>query len=176
MDSTLKGMIKSISYLSCLTVLGFCLLCFFNFSCTQNNICLEPLTVALRGGFYHKDTANKNVDTALINANLRFGTNLSYFSNLKQARKFGFPLSQVNDTSTILFQSDSTDTDPATLDTITLIYLRELRFISVGCGYQTNYNLQQALTTRNIIDSVLINTNLVSNDASKEHLKIVIKN
>ncbi len=146
----------------------------FMSSCSQNSVCLEPQALAMRGGFYTKDTANNNQDTLLVNANLRFGSGYSFYENLKNISKFSFPLSQAQDTVVAIFQSDSTSVAANTIDTFQLIYSRELHFISVACGYQTKFSLQNALTTNHVIDSVLIAIPDISND-SKEHLKIIVK-
>ncbi len=151
-----------------------CFLLFFISSCTQNSVCLEPQALSMRGGFYVKDTANNNQDTLLVNANLRFGSTFGYFNNLRNSGKFAFPLSQTQDTVALIFQSDSSSTAANTIDTFQLIYSRELRFISVACGYQTQFTLQKALTTNHVIDSVLIAIPDITND-SKEHLKIIVK-
>jgi len=144
-------------------------------SCTQNDLCLEPQALAMRGGFYYNDTANLHVDTLLENANLRFGSSSNYFSNLKNNSKFGFPLSQLADSVSVIFQSDSNSMAPETIDTFTLIYIRELHFISVACGYQNRFSLQKASTTTHVIDSVLIPTPQVTNQSSKENIHIVLK-
>lgn len=142
--------------------------------CSQNSICLEPQALALHGGFYYKDTANKNKDTLLVNANIRFGTNYAYFTNLKKISKFSLPLSPSLDTIPIIFQSDSTSSDPNTVDTFQLIYTRNLHFISAACGYQTEFVLQKTITTQHVIDSVLISTAKI-NASYNEHLKILVK-
>lgn len=120
-------------------------------SCTQNNVCLEPQLVPMRGGFYYNDTSKKHVDTLLANANIYFGDSSQYFVNLKKYSKFSFPLSQIKDTVTSYFQSDSNSVTPGTIDTIQLIYARQLKFISVACGYRTNYTLLKTITTQNVI-------------------------
>lgn len=145
-------------------------------SCSQSNVCLEPQLIPLRGGFYYNDTANKHIDTQLVNANIYFGDSSQYFVNLKKISKFSFPLSQIKDTITSYFQSDSNSVLPAKIDTIQLIYARQLKFISVACGYRTNFTLLKTITTRNVIDSVLINSSEVTNQTGKEHLTIVLKN
>ena len=157
------------------TFLSIIILSVFISSCTQSNFCLEPQTLALKGGFYTKDTANKNVDTSLSNANLRFGNNNQFFTNYKNSSKFSFPISQVQDTVPIIFQSDSTNLSENLIDTFKLIYSRELHFISVACGYQTYYTLRNTITTNHIIDSVLIAVPSVTNETNKEHIKIVLK-
>jgi len=143
-------------------------------SCSQNSVCLEPQALSMRGGFYTKDTANNNQDTLLINANLRFGVGYSFYQQIKNSSKFSFPLSQDNDTIEAIFQSDSASVAANTIDTMQLIYRRELYFISVACGYQTRFTLQTAFSTNHIIDSVLIAIPDISNE-TKEHLKIIVK-
>ena len=155
----------------------FCAMCIgwsFVSSCSQNSICLEPQALSMRGGFYTKDTANNNQDTLLTNANLRFGVGYSFYQQLKNSSKFSFPLSQDNDTIEAIFQSDSSSVAANSIDTMQLIYRRELHFISVACGYQTQFTLQTAFSTNHIIDSVLIAIPDISNDI-KEHLKIIVK-
>ncbi len=155
----------------------FIAMCFYVLcgSCTQSDLCLQPQSLALRGGFYYNDTSNTHRDTLLQNANLRFGTSYSYFTNVKKQSKFSFSLSQIADTIPVIFQSDSTTMAANTIDTLQLIYTRELHFISVACGYQTYFTLQKAITTNHIIDSVLIAVPQITNETNKEHLKLVIK-
>jgi Family of unknown function (DUF6452) len=155
--------------------LGLYALLYLN-ACKQSNLCLEPQSIVLRGGFYHKDTANKNQDTLLMNANLIFGNTTKYFINYKKQNKFSLPLSPLQDTMQVIFQSDSTTSTESTIDTFHLIYQRKLNFISVACGYQTYYTLQSTLTTHHVIDSVLIGIPEITNDVNKEHLKIIVKN
>lgn len=161
--------------ITCLQLIGSLFIMIVLHSCVQNSVCLEPQTISMRGGFYYNDTSNKHVDTALVNANMFFGDSLNYFYKVKKLSKFSFPLSQINDHVQLIFQSDSASVASNTIDTIELYYTRDLTFISVACGYRTNYNLDSAITTRNVIDSVLIGTPKITNEVNKEHLQIVLK-
>lgn len=174
MDSDLMSAMRTLKS-SIRVVFSIFILCILFISCEQSNFCLEPQTLALKGGFYTKDTANKNVDTSVSNANLRFGSNSTFFTNYKNGSKFSFPLSQTQDTIPIIFESDSTSSSENLKDTFQLIYSRELHFISVACGYQTFYTLKNTITTNHVIDSVLIAVPSVTNETNKEHIKIVLK-
>ena len=145
------------------------------FSCNQDAICIEPKTVTFLAGFYAKDTATTWKDSALTNANLRYGINYNTFVNIKKSKQIRMPLSPLQDEMEIVFQSDSTLTDPATIDTIHLQYTRELHFISSACGYQTFYALQQINSTKNVIDSIRILHTDVTNEMNKEHFQISLR-
>jgi hypothetical protein len=146
-------------------------------ACSQSNTCLTPKTVALRAGFYYHPTDSTSKDSSVLNANIFFGNqSLMYKSNLKNTNGFSIPLSQVDDSLTIYFQSDSLISLPSTIDTIQLAYSRKLHFISTACGYETYYTLQRITTTHQVIDSIAISQAEVSNDVNKQHIRIVLKN
>jgi hypothetical protein len=144
-------------------------------SCSRQNSCLEPQTVVMRGAFFSRDSSNTAIDSIQTNANIYFGDSLRYVTQIKNISRFSVPLSPLADSVTLIFQSDSTLLDPSTIDTISLSYTRELKFMSVACGYQMNYLLQSANTTHQVIDSVFINTADVTNDINKQHLRIFLK-
>lgn len=152
-----------------------CVILIVLYSCNQKNLCVEPQLVGVRGGFYQRDTANTFKDTLLKNANLIFGENLTYFQNIKKYNKFKFPLSQQLDSSLVIFQSDSLQVSPATIDSLLFIYQRNLHFISSACGYETIFNLYQIKYTTHVIDTVMIQTQEVTSNANFEHVKIVIR-
>lgn len=129
----------------------------------------------MRAGFYRTDTALSLKDTQLTNAIIRFGNTTAYAMQLKQSSKFALPLAQNYDTTTLVFQSDSSITLPASIDTITLVYTRKPTFISTACGYRTFFTLQHVFSTNNVIDTVKISQSEVSNEANKEHLQLVIQ-
>jgi hypothetical protein len=60
----------------------------FGAACTNKSVCLEPQTVALRGGFYYanSDTSISLKDSFLTNANIYFGQENLYFNNIKKSR------------------------------------------------------------------------------------------
>lgn len=145
------------------------------YSCTKDTICLTPKVVGLRGGFYYEDSIGVYKDTLLINSNLYFGSALNYFQNLKQSAKFNLSLAQNTDAVTFYFQSDSTSTDPETIDSLLVTYIRDPHFISSACGYETFFYIQNINYSTNIIDTVIVTNADVNNDVNKEHIKIVIR-
>ena len=145
------------------------------YSCNKSSTYLTPKVVALRGGFYYRDTVNTFKDSVQVNANLYFGTSLNYFINIKNTSKYFLSLAQNTDSVTLYFQSDSTSTEPETIDSLLLHYTREPHFISTACGYETFFNITNISYSTNIIDTIIINQSAVNNDVNKENLKIVIK-
>lgn len=145
------------------------------YGCNKSSTCLTPKVVALRGGFYYRDTVNTFKDSVQVNANLYFGKSLNYFINIKNTSKYFLSLAQNADSVTLYFQSDSTSTEPETIDSLLLHYTREPHFISTACGYETFFNITNISYSTNIIDTIIINQSAVNNDVNKENLKIVIK-
>jgi hypothetical protein len=131
--------------------------------------------VALRGGFYYRDSVTLYRDSLLTNANLYFGSARQYFLNLKRSSKYNFSLSQNTDSVTFYFQSDSLSFEPETIDSITIHYLRDPHFISTACGYETYFSVTGINYSTNVIDTVVVSFADINNDVNKEHLKIAIK-
>lgn len=150
------------------------LLCMLH-ACSKDTTCLTPKVVALRGGFYYEDSVNVFKDTVQGNANLFFGSNLSYYLNVKKSSKFLLSLAQNKDSVTIYFQSDSASTEPETIDSFSVVYTREPHFISTACGYETFFSIQNIRYSTNVIDTLIVSHSAVNNDVNKEHIKIVIK-
>lgn len=158
-----------------LTLFIACLTLTFWQSCKQEEICLIPQNLSSRFGFYVKDTANTFKDSVLTNAGIIFLADSLYRIVVNKSSKFAMNLSTVSDSTRFIFQSDTSTTNPSTLDTLVLHYNRQLKFISTACGFQYEFNLQKINYTKQLIDSVFILTNLVSNDLNQEHIKIVLK-
>lgn len=154
----------------------FGLLISFLISCTQSSVCLTPQIIAMRGGFYQKDTTTSFKDTILENAMIFFGNDTLYYQNVRNSSKFSFPLSQTEDKSTFYFFADSTNLNSNSLDTITLFHQRNLHFISVACGYQTHFTIDSIHYSQFSIDTAFIENATVSNEANNEHIKVVVKN
>lgn len=64
-------------------------------------------------------------------------------------------------------QYDSTVFDA---DTITIYYKPSLHFISNACGYTYYYHIDSVNGTRNVLDSVFILNDAVTNEASTRHI------
>lgn len=145
-------------------------------SCNSSSTCLTPKSVALRGGFYVKQTDSVLGDSILENANVIFSdAQIFYGFNLKQSSKFQSSLSAASNKVAIYFQSDSTTTAPSTIDTIEAIYTSKLNFISTACGYEYFYTLNSISSTHQVIDTVLLKISEITSDVSKEHISIVLK-
>jgi hypothetical protein len=146
-------------------------------SCTQNNTCLTPKSVALRAGFYKTINDTTTKDSLLTNANIIADKSAQFYGiNFKQSSKFSMTLSGLSNTTRLFFQSDSASFDPSTFDTIDVNYTSQLNFISVACGYENYFTLSSLQSTHHIIDTVKLSQSLVDGDVNKEHIQIVLKN
>lgn len=156
-------------------VISVAVLVFILNACSKSSTCLTPKVVALRGGFYYRDTSGNFLDTLLVNANLYFGVSNNYMQNLKQRKQFNLPLAQNTDSIMLFFQSDSNSIAPETIDSIQVMYTRKPHFISTACGYETFFDISKVLYTTHVIDTLIVAVNAVNNDVNKENLKIVLK-
>lgn len=146
------------------------------FACNTRNACLTPKTVALRAGFYVMESDSVRKDSLLVNSNIIFAAPGSFFGyNLKQSSKFQSSLSPTADSVIIYFQSDSTNLDPSSIDTIEAYYTSKLHFISTACGYEYFHSLSKVTSTHQLIDTVNISFAEINGDANKEHMSILLK-
>ncbi len=145
------------------------------FSCSkeERDPCLQPRTTVMRVHTYrHADTGTAILDTPLTNPvflPMSGGTMQYYYGGQTRIAQFGLSLSQVADSSSWIIRPDSAF---ALQDTLTIFYDRQLRFLSNACGYTNFYNLKRVSTTRNAIDSAIINRGDVTTDANVLHLKL----
>ncbi len=156
-------------------VLSVCLLAASLISCQQQrDPCLQPKIMTLYAGAYQRvDTAT--ADTALpapFIAAIDFVDSIKVTVNgTADQNKFSLYLSPQADSCRWLIWPD-TSTTIANADTLTFYYDKSLQFLSNACGYAYFYNLHSVHTTNHSIDSVLINSYNVNNEANKEHIKI----
>lgn len=152
-----------------------CLLAVVLLSCQQQrDPCLQPKIMTLQVGTYQvPDTAI--IDTALpapFIAAIDFTDSIKVTVNgTNNLNKFSLYLSPQADSCRWLVWPD-TAAAITTADTLTFYYDKSLQFLSNACGYTYFYNLHSLHTTNHSIDSVVINSYNVNNDASKEHVKI----
>jgi hypothetical protein len=161
---------------SCVTkisLLGFVLIV-FALACTNTNSCTIPKLTALRCGFYTKDTNNINQPTAIQNGLVRYRLPNDTAISLVSATGFSMSLPQHTDSVIIIFQLDADDTENF-IDTLCLYYQRNTNFISVACGFETFFELENVKSTRHVIDSVLINNKSVNNQLQPQHLHFILK-
>lgn len=145
-------------------------------SCKQDDICLQPQVIVCRSGFYQLDSASNYKDSVLTNSNILFkAQDTVYIISMKNASAFSMPLSVQYDSTLLLFQSDSTNITSSTVDTICLYYNRSLKFISLACGYQYNFEMKTLSYTKHVLDSVFIANATVDATANKQHIKYILK-
>lgn len=156
-------------------ILLLCLPAICYISCTQErDPCLQPKIMLLKIGAYQRvDTSI--VDTALPHpfiAAIDFNDSIKVVNDGSAAtNKFSVYLSPLADSARWLIWPDSS-LSVNTADTITFYYDKSLTFLSNACGYTYFYNLHGMHTTNHSIDSAVISSYSVNDDASKEHLKI----
>jgi hypothetical protein len=145
-------------------------------ACQQNDICLTPTNVYCRGSLARKITADSLVDSSLINANIVFeGKDSTYLYNMKKSGKFLLTPSSTADSMSFYFESDSTTSAPQTIDTVQLFYSRKLKFISVACGFQTEFTIQSVKHSKQVLDSIQVMNTEVNSEANNVHLKFILK-
>jgi Family of unknown function (DUF6452) len=146
-------------------------------SCKQKQVCLIPQGVSCQGAFFQKDSADNLKDSLLQGANIFFqGKDSIYLYKVIKSNRFSLPPSITSDSTQFIFQSDSSTTNPSTIDTINLFYTRELKFISVACGFQTEFTLTKISHTKNVIDSTIIAVPKIDANVNTQHIQFVLKN
>lgn len=132
--------------------------------------CLQPTLISVSVGTYKPaDTGTSGVDSVLPKAVFGYVDNgMRQYSGSK-ANKFLMRLSSQKDTCKWFISPDSTATG---LDTITMIYNRQLNFISTSCGYAYHYSLYDVKWTTNNIDSIKIKSVIVEGAANTENVEI----
>lgn len=140
---------------------------------TERDICLEPKIVTVHLGCYRIADDNITViDTLLPNANLLAIKNDSLFGwvvGAKGYNKFSLPLSPKADSCAWIIQPDSS---VFAIDTLVFHYKNSVHFLSTACGYTYFYNLDSVSTTKHNIDSVIISSTGITNNANIEHVKV----
>jgi hypothetical protein len=133
--------------------------------------CLQSTNVTVAIGTYKPatDTSTQGLDSILPKAYVGYVAN-GWINNYgSKTNKFYLRLSAHSDTCKWFISPDSTMT---ALDTITIIYSRQLNFISRSCGYAYHYFINDVKWTFNRIDSVKIKNNAVTGTAGVENVKI----
>lgn len=132
--------------------------------------CLQTTNLSVAIGVYKPaDTGTTGVDSVLPKAMIGYLANGWLQYNGAQDKKFYLRLDPKNDTCKWFISPDSTSSG---LDTITLVYSRQLSFLSQSCGYRYNYFIADVKWTFNRIDSIKIKNNIVDGTANVENIKI----
>lgn len=149
---------------------------FFLQACKREDTCLLPQGVQARAGFITKDSLENPIDSVLSASLLLFQAQDSIYAiPIFNSKSTSFRLSSKTDSTRYIFQSDTTTTNPATLDTLILFANRNPKFVSVACGFQYNFEFTQVTHTRQVIDSVWIINETVDDNVNTQHLRILLK-
>jgi hypothetical protein len=159
-------MIKPFLYCTCVVLLTVLWV-----SCKRvADPCLQSTNVSVVVGTYKPaDTGSLGADSILPKAFIGYVSNSWIQYSGSKANKFYLRLSAQTDTCKWFISPDSST---AAMDTVTLIYYRELNFVSRSCGYAYHYFINDVKWTFNRIDSVKINNNAVTGTANVENVKI----
>jgi hypothetical protein len=128
------------------------------------------------GKFYQTLSTDTLKDSTLMNGVLYFNSDTgTYVYPLDNTGAFVLPPDITTDSSTFFFIPDSTQLTADARDTFTLFYQRKLKFISVACGFQTEFELSKVMYSGHVIDSIFIPKPEVNSDANQQHLSIILK-
>lgn len=142
----------------------------------ERDPCLQPRTVSMRmlfGKAVETDTGIAVSDSALPNAMIGVVDSpfaLAYAA--KGLKELSFTLSPLADSTSIFIQPDSARNTRFDIDTVTFFYQRRLAFISTACGYTYHYFLTGLRNTSYNIDSVIVLSNDVTDNANLQHVKV----
>ncbi len=136
-------------------------------ACESSDICRESTDTPLRIGFYSSDDGAEMV---IIDSITVFGIGREdtlIYNNARNVSRVEVPLNVSKDTTSIGFLLRET------IDTLTVIYNREINLISIGCGFVSFFDIEDISYTTNEFNSIYIENNSVRNDIN-EHFKIYI--
>ena len=148
-------------------------------SCEKDDICDQATTPKMVFSFYDiTDTSLEKspVDFAIFGEGFETEINQSV-NGANDSFKAGIPLKTSVDSSTFLFIQNYTDENETNTDTLTVNYSRNEVYVSRGCGFKTNFTLNDtngvALTadTDNWIQNIEIENSIITNETTV-HVKI----
>ncbi len=151
--------------ISLLYITGFC---FLFFSCESEKICEQSTVSTLNAGFY--SFQDSIPEAALIDSFTVYGIGRAdslIYDQANSVGSFDLPLSHFVDTAGFVLTL-GTETD-----TIRFLYSRELHLISMECGFTTYYYIESIDNTSNVIDSVSVVNEKVTN-GDYENIKIYL--
>jgi hypothetical protein len=146
--------------------------------CTQDRLpCLQPTIQHVLAGMYHASDSAGIITISSINLpSPEIGTigaknnQMLYYGLNSAGHTYALGLSANADSCTYFIKPDTGSV--SVFDTLSFYYQPQLYFLSNACGYTYFYNLNHVTTTNHNIDSVILETNLVSTNVNVEHLKI----
>lgn len=152
--------------------------------------CFEPTSVLSRLSFVIKDSIHVDtlidsvyVDTSIVKfrdtlfkspvmMSLNMPQNLMVYGS-SMSNFMGFPFNPDSGRMVYALQYDTTR---ALRDTLTYFYHSSVHFISNACGFTHFYHIDSVQTTRNLIDSFIVNEREVTDKASDRHVTLYFFN
>lgn len=121
--------------------------------CEDYKDCNSPVATSL-GIHFYRQNPDLEQDTTLPGLTLYgIGRADSLLADTLATSSVFVPLREDADTTAFFLKPDSSR---QTGDTLTLAYTRSLQFISSGCGFATNYQLDTVYSTKHFIDSLAV--------------------
>lgn len=144
--------------------------------------CYQPVNVTLISGFVGRDTVRivdsaTNTDTFQLQYTPRrllspgmYALDVdSLYSVIGSANgedRLSVPLNPRSDSMRYRFMADTSR--KAAADTLTFYYTSSVHFISNDCGYTNYYQLDSVHTTKNVVDSIALVNNAVTNNQTNQ--------
>lgn len=137
-------------------------------SCESEDSCEEDVISYLDAGFYTmNDTVPEPISVDDFSAYGIGRQDSMIYDGANSLSGIELPLSPSSDTTGFVF------TTGAVADTINFISSRDLRLISMECGFTTHFNLKDISHTSNKIDSIAINKKTVTT-GDEENIQIYL--
>ena len=129
----------------------------------ETKVCNSKTDTYASVSFKYLDTAGKTDvvrDTVLPSLTVYAIERDSIYAQAANYYVINLPLNGKSDTSQFYLKPGAT----FAADTLTFVYKRVPHFISAGCGFVNYFNIDTIFTTRNEVDSVVINSTQVTTD------------
>jgi hypothetical protein len=149
------------------------LACIGCISCNKQTTCLQDARIVTNVKFTTLNDTLAIIDTTLPKPML-VSDAIAFVGN-KNTRTFSFLNNSQTDSMTFLFVTDSANiAKPLLVDTVQLVYTRQLNFVSKECGYNYYYNLLSITSTKNVLKKVSITQPLINNiNSNATHLSFL---
>ena len=135
-------------------------------SCAGESDCSTAGRAKLWSSLYRKDgttVVNDTLDSLTVTA---LYTDSIILPKMKEAHRFGIPLTYTNDTTTWIFHYSKT-----TRDTIIIRHTNTPKFVSMDCGYEMKQAIVDLSHTKHRLDSIRI-TNSSTNTNETKNLEL----
>jgi Family of unknown function (DUF6452) len=136
-------------------------------SCNKQSACLQYANITAKIKFVKNNDTLAILDTILPKPILYFD---SFYISSINTKNIAFLLNSTADSMNFVIAADSAINK---LDTIHLVYNRQVNFVSKECGYNHFYTLQSATATKNAIKKIEIIQPTINSNNNATHLSIL---